>query len=32
MIDFPSWTPDGKIVFSMTDKSGDLFLLTEPVR
>ena len=32
MIDFPSWTPDGRILFSVTDKSGDLFLLTEPER
>jgi len=32
MIDFPSWTPDGQIVFSRTDKSGDLWLLTESRR
>jgi hypothetical protein len=32
MIDFPSWTPDGLIVFSVTDKSGDLLLLTDPER
>ncbi len=32
MIDFPSWAPAGRIVFSVTDKSGDLFLLTAPER
>ncbi len=32
MIDAPSWTPDGRIIFSVTDKSGDLFLLTAPGR
>jgi TolB protein len=26
-IDFPSWTNDGRVVFSVRDKSGDLFLL-----
>jgi len=26
-IDFPSWTSDGRIVFSRRDKSGDLYLL-----
>jgi Tol biopolymer transport system component len=26
-IDFPSWTNDGRVVFSVRDKSGDVFLL-----
>ena len=27
IIDFPSWTSDGRIVFSITDRLGDLFVL-----
>ena len=30
LIEFPSWTPDGGVTFSIADKSGDLFLLRAP--
>ncbi len=32
LIEFPSWTSDGGVVFSIADKSGDLFLLRAPER